>query len=130
MFVMYEPGQSLDKMRLPEAGWAALEAAGWKIQKWWEALEDVAAPMGLSADAKAERRWDVATKDFPTIEDGVREWERVTGADATDDAGHFADPHGFLWIDDDGERDFRSGQDLHEWAGRHLGLGPVMKHCR
>ena len=129
MFVMYEPGQSFAKTRLSETGWVALEAAGWKIQKWWDALKTGGTVM-LSDAEKAERRMDVATKDFPTIEDGVREWERVTGADSTDDAGHFADPHGFFWIDDDGEREFRTGQGLQEIAGRHLGMGPVVERAR
>ncbi len=81
---------------LEDKDWHALEAAGWKVQ-WFK--DDLF--YKNSESVKENGRWlgalaRMAEKEFPSLKEGIAEWEQVTGQDSS------APPHAFGAEDDKG----------------------------
>ena len=95
---------------LKDEHWRALEEAGWNVQ--WH--KDSPEYLKL---IDAEGRWlrslaTRASRDGLSVKDAVTEWERITGQDACDEGcGCCGPPHSFSWTNDDGTRDYASGED-------------------
>ena len=82
MKITYSSNNSGGSWWLSDEDWKNLEAAGWKVA-WRE-------PKYLDALATS------ASKDFPSVEDAIREWEEVTGQYASDEGCECCGPpHSF-----------------------------------
>ena len=82
MKIVYSSNNSGGSWWLSDEDWKKLEAAGWKVA-WRE-------PKYLDALATS------ASKNFPSEEDAIREWEEVTGQDASDQGCECCgQPHSF-----------------------------------
>jgi hypothetical protein len=114
MLVKYSSNNSGGSWWLKDADWLALEAAGWKVE-WHRDREDEWFKTGRDG------RWlgslaGSASKDFPTPADAIREWERITGQDASDDGCNCCGaPHSFSWDSDDADKNdwgYASGSSI------------------
>ena len=97
MKIKYESTNSGGKWWLSDDDWKKLEAAGWAVE--WE--KERGLKRGLRTLAKR------ASKDFETVGDAIREFEKVTGQDASDEGCNCCGaPHSFSW-----EGGYASGND-------------------
>jgi hypothetical protein len=80
---------------LKRADWVALRDAGWEVESRWKDQE------GTSA-----------TKEFATIKEAIKEWEQLTGQDASaTGCTCCGPPHSFSW-DEDEDWGFCSGSGV------------------
>ena len=106
--VEYVSNNSGGRWWLTDEHWHALAAAGWTVD-WYKDKES-------SIFGKGER-WlgalaSRARKEFETPGDAVREFERLTGRDTTDDGCNCCGPpHSFSWGDGD-KYDYASGSRI------------------
>ena len=113
MYVEYSSNNSGGRWWLKDEDWKALEAAGWEVA--WVKDE----PAGTFRRA-GEDRWlgALATRAVRrglSLREAATEWEKVTGASATDaGCACCGVPHSFTEYDDDGKY-LRSGPEgVHE----------------
>lgn len=96
----YQSNNSGGAWWLEDKDWYALEAAGWTVA--WKKNDPYAMfvqPDGRFLGALATE----ASKQFSTPNQGVREWEKITGQDASDEGCNCCgEPHMFKWIAPDG----------------------------
>lgn len=96
MKIEYLSNNSGGSWWLSDDDWKKLEAAGWTVE--WE--EEV----WLGALARR------ASKDFETVGDAIREFEKVTGQEASDEGCNCCGaPHSFSW-----EGGYACGEDCLE----------------
>jgi hypothetical protein len=99
----YSSNNSGGSWWLKDEDWKNLESAGWEVD-WYANQEDrIFSPY-------KDGRWlgalaSVASKDFTTPDEGVAEWERITGQSADDEGCNCCGrPHSFSYEDQSGER--------------------------
>lgn len=94
--VEYDSNNSGGSWWLEDKDWTALEKAGWTV-KWFKDETD------RLFKADKDGRWlgalaTTAEKEFETFEDGIQEWEKITGQDSTDEGCNCCGPpHSFSW---------------------------------
>lgn len=91
VMVTYTSHVSGGDWSLSDAGWRALEAAGWKVKWFATAKKSSQWPVQWPPELDAEGRWmgalaAEASKIFSSEEEGIAEWESLTGLDARTDA--------------------------------------------
>lgn len=98
MLVKYESNNSGGNWWLEDKDWFALEAAGWTVH--WLALDEFYTS-GKYARLDEDGRWlgclaKSASKEFPTKEHAIDEWESITGQDSTEEGcSCCGEPHYF-----------------------------------
>lgn len=96
MKIQYRSNNSGGHWWLKDRDWAALEAAGWSVE-WCANDPDKSF---LDSDGK---RWlgtlaKEATKEFETPGDAMREFEKITGQEVSDEGCNCCGPpHSFYW---------------------------------
>jgi hypothetical protein len=81
VIVKYSSNNSGGDWWLDDKDWHALEAAGWKVE-WFKDDKDLQFIDGDKRFLGALATY--ASKEFPYLEDGIKEWEQITGQDAED----------------------------------------------
>ena len=111
MKIEYSSNNSGGAWWLTDENWLALEAAGWKVE-WVRDRTD--GFFGCDRDG----RWlgalaKEASKDFDSPAEAIREFERITGQNASDEGCNCCGaPHSFSWDAPDGEWGYASGEDV------------------
>lgn len=94
MKVEYKSNNSGGRWWLKDSDWVALEKAGWKVA-WVREGRYTKSQLGkdgrwLGCPAKE------ASKEFPSLSDAIRDWEQITGGDASDEGCNCCGPpHSF-----------------------------------
>lgn len=97
--VEYSSNNSGGSWWLDDADWYALEHQGWMVQ-WYEDEKD---GMFVSGDRFLGALATRASKEFETFEEGIQEWENLTGQNAASiGCNCCGEPHYFTWTGDDG----------------------------
>lgn len=105
----YESNNSGGDWWLMDEDWKKLEKEGWDVE--WR--RDMNSPY---SKPDKNGRWlgalaTKASKEFPTAQEGVEEWERITGENASAlGCTCCGPPHEFMFTDDSGERHFGSAR--------------------
>lgn len=91
ILVTYDSNNSGGSFWLKDEDWYALEKAGWKVA--W--VKDDKHKMRY--EKKGSDRWlgalaTSATKEFYTLADAIREWEKITKQDASDEGCNCCGP--------------------------------------
>lgn len=109
MVIRYRSNNSGGRWWLTDDHWKALEAAGWKVE--WVANEKdrlFVSDNGRFLGALATE----ASKEFESPEEGMREFERITGQDVMDEGCNCCGaPHCFSWETAIGEHRYVSGAE-------------------
>lgn len=98
MKIEYSSNNSGGNWWLSDDDWKKLEKGGWNVH--WIADEE---DDGLLSSVKKDGRWlgalaKRASKDFETVGDAIRDFERLTGQDASDEGCNCCGPpHTFYW---------------------------------
>lgn len=131
MKIEYSSNNSGGRWWLSDDNWKDLEAAGWKVnwckdEKPIEFNGRVLTSFGPDADGRhlgalAKK----ASKDFDSVGDAIREWEKVTGLEASDEGCNCCGaPHTFYWgraVEDfEGPEDTEYGYCSGEGCLTHL----------
>lgn len=108
VLVRYSSNNSGGGWWLKDKDWKALEKAGWKVKWYSKAKKDPI--FGVK-----EGRWlgalaTEASKKFNSIAEAIREWEKVTKQDASDEGCNCCGcPHGFSTED---PYEYVSGEEI------------------
>lgn len=95
MKVEYSSNNSGGDWWLEDADWFALEKAGWDV-KWFKDEPE-------GGFRPKEERWlgglaKEATKEFPDISTAIKEFEKITGEDTSEEGCNCCGaPHSFRW---------------------------------
>ena len=130
----YSSNNSGGSWWLKDEDWIALEKAGWKVEWYADAKEGTLVKKMLDNKKKKDKRprWlgalaSKAYKVFPSVSEGLAEWERITGQTCSDEGCNCCGaPHSFNWgapgcheesaINADGyctfDTNYASGEDL------------------
>lgn len=104
MKVEYSSNNSGGRWWLTDADWQAMETAGWTVEWFSNERSNTMIRDGRFLGALASR----ASKDFTSAADAIRDFERLTGQDASvDGCNCCGPPHSFSW-----DHDYASGSDV------------------
>lgn len=118
MKVEYDSNNSGGHWWLSDDDWRSLEAAGWEVRWHANRNEEWFTP-------DSDGRWlgalaGSATKDFPSLGDAIREFERLTSKDASDEGCNCCGPpHSFSVLDED-NHEYASGSDCLSYLYREV----------
>lgn len=139
--VEYSTNNSGGRWWLGDDDWRKLEVSGWEVVwggLWFcnsrysmQAPAEGAEQPHTADDCPGHRRYasyeeavasgdrwlgglaTEASKEFASVEDAIREFESITGQDASAEGCNCCGPpHSFSWINEDGEREWASGEDV------------------
>lgn len=109
MKIRYGANNSGGKNWVTKKDWLALEKAGWKVE--WRDKDSLDVKFGWLAD--------YASKDFETPAQAMREFEKITGADVSDEGCNCCGaPHSFRWGDE-----YVSGEECLEYLYKNVPKG-------
>lgn len=140
MRVEYRSNNSGGSWWLKDKHWKALERAGWFVNwggvyfchsdySFGKAPAGKPEPCAPGDECPGHRKYDSATevgtdrwlgaiakeawKDFDSVADAIREFERLTDQTASDEGCNCCGaPHSFSWTDDAGKHEYASGDDV------------------
>jgi hypothetical protein len=89
MKIEYSSNNSGGRWWLSDDNWKALEASGWKVA-WCKDEKPIKIGEYTMKNADENGRWigalaKKASKDFENVGDAIREWEKITGLEASDE---------------------------------------------
>lgn len=108
----YDSNNSGGSWWLKDEDWEALEAKGWNVH-WAQKNPNYSLEL-LDKREKTGYRWlgalaTGAAKKFDNKEEGLKEWQDITGEDpGAEGCNCCGPPHNFTWHDDDGSTGYGS----------------------
>jgi hypothetical protein len=113
MKIKYDSNNSGGGWWLKDEDWKALEAAGWKVD--WYSQQENKMFVNDAGDRCLGALATSASKDFPSFGDAIREWEKITGQDASDEGCNCCGaPHAFRVKDAD-KYEYASGEQCLQY---------------
>jgi hypothetical protein len=113
MKITYNSNNSGGRWWLKDKDWKNLEKKGWKVE-WYGPKNNPLGMLDKSGNRFLGALATIASKNFKTVGDAIKEFEKITGQDASDEGCNCCGPpHTFTW--DDNGYNYISGENVLEY---------------